>query len=250
MSTDLVKIAADVLGALLKTPSYEPLSLTEEKKDRAVQLLLSDDVCATSAFRAAQTLLGQQFIAWEPESIWMELDDNGVDLSEKNRDKVMAVSSLLQYPAFYWDVNIFEDTAMAFNNEHVIPMVLQEASPAQLSWAVYEAELLTQADGNDPDFDYEPARYAAVCLYREGMLVAPELLEFAQDALDTLNRGNRDLVAKVRSRWEKVREVRLSTLELEETPIDVQIGRLAAIKLYVDERAEKLQTELKALEKL
>lgn len=241
---DLVKLAEESLPVVSNTPSYVPVPLSAERKSSAAQLLQDPEATATAVHRAAELLLGNMIRNWEPESIWLGLRDHGIEIPQTNKDKVMAINVLLTYPAFYWEVNAFEDTALAFNNEAVIPDALQEASPAQLSWAIYEVEILIQSTGQDPEFDYEPAKYAAVSLHREGFLVAPELLTFAQRELDRLTRGHQELIPEIKSRWEALDKEKLDTVEFQENPIDVQLAQLAAVYLYVRERAQRYKEDL------
>ena len=244
----LLKLAQDIVPLFNDQPTtFEPIPLKVEHKAAAKRILEDEEATATGVSRSAEMLLGHQIRNWEPESIWLELEDKGVDVPQLNRDKLLAVNSLLIAPAFYWDANIFEKTALAFNNEPVIPELLQEASPGQLSWAVYEAELLMYREGLDPHFDYEPTNYAAVVLHRDGFILAPELLVFAQEELDKLTRGHKDLQDKVKQRWEKVDKAKLDTLELEEEPVDVQLGLLSSVWLYVHERAERYRQDAAAL---
>ena len=240
----LVKLAAEIVPGLKRRPSYQPLPLGTERRDGVREIIVDDEACATAVFRATQTLLGQQILGWEPESIWLELEMHNLDISEINRDKFMAMSTLLQVPAFFWDANMFENTSLAFNNVPVIPEMLQEASPAQLSWATYEAVLAMQGESIDPEFDYEPKKYAAVSMQREGLVLAPEVLVFAQAELDKLNRGNQEIKGEVKSRWEEVDKTKLDALELSESPTDVQLGKFAAIQMYMNERALKYGQDL------
>ena len=243
----LLKIAETVLPILQHTLPAQPLVPFKEQSANALAILKDDAATASAVFRAATLLVGRQLLTWEPESIWLELLDQGVDLSEVNRDKLMAVSTLIQIPSFYWEVNAFENTALAFNSINVLPESLQEASPAQLSWAVYEAELLMRAEGHDPEFDYEPARYAAVSMHRAGYIVAPELLVFAQQELDKLTRGQKDTAQDVIKRWDAMDKTKLDTEKFEESSVGVQLSLLAVSHLYVNERAERYASELKQL---
>ncbi len=243
----LLKLAQKALPLLKEQAGFAPISLSAERKAAAQAILTDSEATATGVFRAAELLLGQQIRNWEPESIWLEMQDNGIDVPTLNRDKLLAVNSILLEPAFYWDAGLFENTALAFNNAPVIPTLLQEASPGELSWAVYEAELLMYSAGLDPHFDYEPAKYAAVVLHRDGFLLAPELLVFAQEELDKLTRGHKDICEKVKNRWEKTDKDKLDTLELEEEPSDVQLALLSSVWLYVHERAKRYQQDLASL---
>jgi len=213
------------------------------------ELLLNDDSSASAVFLAIREALGTGCLAWEPESVWLELRDQDVDLSLTNRDKFMAMSTLLSSGSYYWDAAVFENTTMALSHLPSSPEILQEASPAQMSWAIFEAEAFLDREKQEAgEFDYEPARYAAVSLHRTGLVIAPELLAFAQDELDKLNRGQ-DLILRedVRKRWNDLDKAQLEDLELAETPIDVQISRLAADYLYVVNRAKDMQDELAKL---
>lgn len=211
-------------------------------------LLTDESTTATALFEATRQLLGPGFLAWEPETIWLELADRNIDMDDVNRDKLMAASTLLQTGGFYWDAAAFEKTAIAFNDLPMIPDAIQEATPAQLSWAVVESANLLRREHQEPgDFDREPVGYAAVCLHRTGFLVAPEMLVFAQKELDKLNRGAEELRTTVQKRWQKIDKDSLAELELAETPSDVQVGYLAAVHLYVEERARQLMRELKSL---
>jgi hypothetical protein len=243
----LVKLAQDTVPLLKEQVSFEPVSLKTEHKEAARAIMEDEGASATGVWRAAEMLLGHQIRNWEPESIWLEFQDTNIDVPVVNREKLLAANSLIVIPAFYWDANIFENTTLAFNNEPMMPELLQEASPGELSWAVYEAELLMYSQGMDPHFDYEPARYAAVVLHRDGFLLAPEMLVFAQEELDKLTRGHRELREEVRSRWEKVDKTKLDTLELEEEPVDVQLGLLSSVWLYIHDRAEQYRKDVTAL---
>lgn len=210
--------------------------------------MLNEDATATAVFEAAKRLLGPTFLAWEPESIWLELADHDIDMDQTNRDKLMAVSTLIQTGGIYWDAAALENTAMAFNDLPIAPDAIQEASPAQLAWTVFEAELILHREMQEAgEFDHEPARYAAVSMFRTGHLVAPESLSFAQSELDRLNQGNLDLKIKVEKRWNGLDKSKLVELELAETPLDVQVGYLAACHLYVEGRARQMQRELNSL---
>lgn len=244
----LLKLAQEIVPLLKNQPTaFEPIPLSVERREAAIRILQDEEATATGVSRAAEMLLGHQIRNWEPESIWLELDDKGVDIPEMNRTKLLAVNSLIAEPAFYWDANIFENTALAFNNKPVLPEILQEASPGELSWAVYEAELLMYREGLNPAFDYEPKKYAAVILHRGGFVLAPELLVFCQEELDKLTRGHKDIRDEVKRRWEEIDKAKLDILELEEKPVDVQLGLLSSVWLYVHERAERYREDMRAL---
>jgi hypothetical protein len=241
-----VELIGKVLPILKKSTSAQALSSSANGKLRAY--LLNDEVCATSLLLALRKMFGTQFMAWEPETLWLELNDRDIDMPTVNRGKILAVTSLIMEPAFYWDATIFEKTALSFNDEVIIPGSIQEASPAQLSWAVFEAEMLLQAHGSDPDFDHEPQRYAATSMFRDGLILAPEFLVFAQEELDKLPaERDEELAKRVRDRWMNLprdNEEALRDVELDETPEGVQVAKLVAVHLYMKERATQYEKEV------
>jgi hypothetical protein len=93
-------------------------------------------------------------------------------------------------------------------------------------------------------FDHEPAHYAAISLHRDGFVVAPESLEFAQEELDKFNRGHHELKQEVLSKWKALDKTLLDHLTLKETPVDVQLGKLSAVFAHIAENAARLIAEL------
>jgi hypothetical protein len=206
-------------------------------------LLRDPDASAVALMPAVHSLLGD-FLAWEPESIWLELQHQGVDLPEENRVKVMAGLALRMMPSFYWDAIVFEKTALAFDSHPCNPEILEEASPARLAWAVVEAEMIIRkASETTWEWGHEPRAYAGVILARAGFVLAPEQLSFAQVALDRQNHRP-DLRDEVQERWKRVSKDHLEQLSLQETPVDVQIARLAAVELHVRERRARADRDL------
>lgn len=196
---------------------------------------------------AAKELLGDHH-AWEPESVWLSLKERDIDLGSPNRAKLMAAVALIFVPSFYWDGIVFEKTALAFDGSVPNPDALEEASSGQLAWAVEEAAwIVAMNHGEAQVFQHEPAAYAAVVLHREGMVLAPRQLSFAQDLLDEMNRGAKDLKESVREKWEALKGVGLATRSYGETPEDVQLARLAAVERHVRERDEAAGTEVASL---
>lgn len=211
----------------------------------AQSLLLDEDASPVGLMRAARERLGD-FLAWEPESAWLELQHQGIDLPTVNRSKLMASVALLLVPSFYWDAVVFEKTALAFGGIPGNPEILEEAPPALLAAAVAEAgAVIRDANNASWEFESEPRAYAGVVLHRAGFVLAPSTLDFAQRALDRQNGPEAaDLRAQVEARWARVSTDHLEQLHLGETAVDVQIARLAAVALRVRERAERARRDL------
>ena len=139
---------------------------------------------------------------------------------------------------------MFEKTALAFDGLVPNPDILEEASPARLAWAVVEAAWIIR-DAKDAMWEIgsEPRAYAGVILHRAGFVLAPEQLNFAQNALDRV-RHHDHLTDEVKERWSRVSKDHLEALSLQETPVDVQVARLAAVELHVRERRAHAERDL------
>lgn len=249
MSLDL-KIALPVLfrTALHAFTFYEKGDY--KKNTEAAQRYLKNDKTSPFGlyFSLVQLFHANSFLVWEPESIWFELlREHQIDLPLVNRDKVSALITAIHNDAFHWDALIFENSAKAFNDEISTPDTVQEASPAELSWAVFLFEILARHTGRENPYDYEPTKYAALSMHRGGLLLAPELLVFAQEELDKFNQQGKTVAQAVSDTWATVNKEKLEELSLAETAVDIQLGKLAAIHLYVGSQAEALHREIAAL---
>lgn len=209
-------------------------------------MLEDPDASAVALMRALKVALGD-FLAWEPESIWLDLERAGAQVPAPGRARVMAALALRLVPSFYWDAIVFEKTAVALAGALPSPGILEEAHPAWLAWAVLEARWLLQ-DAGEPtwEFQHEPKAYAGVVLARAGFALAPDQLEFAQGALDRA-RGHGPPDASIKRRWESVRAGDLSRLSLAETQDDVHVARLAAIELHVRDRKARMERDVARL---
>lgn len=214
----------------------------------AKDLVRDPDATGVGLMAALPSLLGN-FLTWEPESIWLELDHQGIDVPDANRAKIMAGVALCLMPSFYWDALVFEKTALAFDGHTPNPEILEEATPAMLAWSVVEsAEIVRRARNAAWEFQHEPRAYAGVVLARAGYVHAPDQLSFAQTALNR-QRGTDALCKEVAEKWAEVdkRASSLEALPLNEDPVGVQLARLAAVAHHVSMRRNRMDRDLKAL---
>jgi hypothetical protein len=236
------------LGAATRQKCAEEATVTAAD----VRKILEDaDSSAVGCFLAIREALGEGCRAWEPESLWLTLDRRKINVPALNRDKILAAHTITMIPAFWWEVNCFQNTVMAFNNVLSNPGALQEATPGQLAWGVFEAEMIyTYADFDEtPEFDREPALYTGACLHRAGYILAPDLLHFAQDALDGFNKGKTSSleVSEVRRAWKQLNGKTLKQDWKDDDPLDVQLSRLASVSLYIEDRAQRYKDDVSRL---
>jgi len=211
----------------------------------AKRCILDPQSTASALLFAVKEMLGVCW-HWEPETLWIELARKDCDPPEGNRAKIQAGITLFFVPSFYWDGTVFGKTALAFDGHEANPDMLEEASTAQLAWAVQEAARIVAWHGDQPhDFQHEPKAYAAVVMHREGLVLAPTQLAFAQDLLDETNcketpEGEEcptePLKKRVETAWPLVDKTKLETQAFTESPVDVQLARLSSIDLYIQQR--------------
>ena len=217
---------------------------------KSKKLLEDESTPAGVALLALKNVLGPGVLAWEPDSIWVELEDReNLEIGLPMRDRLMAAITLIEVPAFYWEVNTFMNTTVAFNDYRSNVDRLHEPAPGELAWAVYEAELILHEHGQwEPDFDYEPKIFTAECLHRAGMVLAPQMLSFCQDVLDERNNdGTKTSKEQVTKAWDKQSKGKLTEVKFTETPLSVQLAKLAAVEVYVNERTDKYFAAFQAL---
>jgi len=176
------------------------------------------------------------YVDWEPEALFEELDDGGVSTTALLQDKLMAAIAVKHTDEFYLSPQVFENTCTAFGNAVVLVDVVQEPEVRHMAWAMYEVNKLREdTDKSLKEPTEEIAKFVAVVLHRAGLVVAPDLLKFAQEHLDDLNH-NAALATAVRKQWSKVQMSKLSSASVEEDPVGVQISRLLEVALYIKAR--------------
>jgi hypothetical protein len=206
--------------------------------------LFEEDTSATVLMCAAKRRLGPEFLAYEPETLWLELDPTPL-----NRDKLMAGIALATYPSFYWDYSVFGHTVLALNDEAVFPESLPKPTLEQLVWGVFEAELilaLTEDGPITPEFGDDIAAYVAACLHAQGVIYTPENLRFAQPYLDKLiSKEAKELQAKVKDLWAPLASrTAFEDVTPEDDAAGVQLTHLVRAQLYFVKRADALTSAL------
>lgn len=236
----------DLLEKLASSVAAIPESLPETSKARSLEFLRnsSDERCAGALYAAARNAYGLDILSWEPETLWLTMEKDGVDLSLPNRDKLQAVIALIVNPQFFWDHIVFENTVHAFVGNISNPDVIQECHPAEMAWTVYEADAIRSMDPEgkgDAEFDEDVQQYVAVCLKRAGYITTPEELEFAEDNLTDLQPSEaKNLRKEVREAWEKLDKGALRYTEFAENPLGVNLSRLAGTYVYVEDAAKSM----------
>lgn len=226
------------------------------KTSEARRIIVSPASSALGVLAAAKELIGDCW-HWEPESIWLALEQLGLDIPVENRARLQAAITLYLVPSFYWDGIVFEKTAMSFAGHQPNSAALEEPDITELAWAVEEAAQIVKWHGDAAwNFSHEPIAYAAVVLHRDGYVLCPASLSFAQNQLNGLNCKDvpedeacpaEPIRNETEKAWAAVDKESMLTHAFPETRVGVQCARLATVYLYCKERRLQLETDLAAL---
>ena len=243
--TKLAEVFTSKIGNYtVKTPERKAIAreaLTNPSERSAIILIM-----------ALRNLYGVDFLSWEPETLWLTLEKDGIILNEITRDKVQAAITLFVNPAFFWDNLVFQRTVQALNEVPYDPSSLQECEVAHMCWAIYEATLLRTLDPEDkaiPEFDDDVQQYVAVCLQRAGFVYAPTQLKFAHDnLLNMLPSKAREISTNVKNSWEHIPKDNLRDRIFSEDALGIQLFKLTTCYLYVEDHTESMATDVLDLE--
>lgn len=221
----------------------------------ATELLADPEVELSVAWNAAMHALGATLGVWEPETIRIELERRKVPATDALMAKLLAAQTVVTGPVWTYDHDVLFALALACDGMPAAADAIHHPTPEQLCWVVLEIERLTgdritDDHGFDPDA-IDPA--VAAVLHDEGMVLAPDPLHFAQDVLDDYTKLEHDFVNRVERAWlgqKKLPHEALRRMLREEptTALDVQIHRLAACRVYCDERTERRARQDAALQ--
>lgn len=216
---------------------------------QAFKWLSDPEACASTLYLSARDIWGSELDDFEPETLRLECLHRKCEVPDENWDALMAAVALRVDGRFFIDANVFEKTVLAFNDYEIHPGMFQNAEPEWVAWAVWEACELTKdifpADECSTDYlDYEPTSYTAVACQYDGLVVAPESLEFCADRLAELTPKHEELRSEVKKAWADIDKNRLADHAFEESAVGVQLAHLASVQLYLDEHKERCERQL------
>lgn len=223
-------------------------STISEDKARSFLKDLPVDCPASVIYLASRALYGIGILDWEPETLWLTMQNDAIDLSEVARNRLQAAITLQCVPSFYWDDIVFQNTIQALNGVGFNSDNLQEPDVVHMCWAVYEASIIRRQDPDEkdiPDFDEDVQMFVGVVLKRAGFVLAPEQLEFAQDFLEKqYPRNARALLKEVKEKWEPLDKEVLQETDFPEDPLGIQLSKLAGCELFIREQGKILALSL------
>jgi hypothetical protein len=215
-------------------------------KETAKDILRDADSPTFACLKAADHLLTNQWLAWEPETVWLELNHLGVTVPVGNRSQLLAGRSLILTGRHFYDALVYEKTCITFNNEEPNYDALDDA-PVEFMAATHDEVQRISLTYLDETYDYdrEPVEYTAVQLYRAGLVYAPESLQWAQARLDShYPKETQNLKKEVMEAWAAAPKDKLSDTAYPETPVGVQLAKLAVIQLFVEQKRARLTRQM------
>lgn len=182
-----------------------------------------------------------EWLQWEPETIWQTLDDNFKNLPKGQpefprifKDIISATKLCMTNDMAWNEWNVFSKVILTFNN--IVPYfdIMQKPLLGQLAFGVY---ILNQIKSSD--FSEEVKLYIASAAKHDGYILLPDILRFAQDRLDAMNKGHEskkeeiDLAYKVFKTGNKV------IAKNDNNYIVVQATKLIVVDKYVQQLLSK-----------
>lgn len=180
--------------------------------------------------------LGPEWISWEPETCWVELDRVfKVRPTENVANKINAMKAFLMTDAFYTNAPAFENIVLAINDLFVDPQTLQVCSPEEM---VYAMKVLAPLETKKRVFGKEIESYVQVACKQVGLLSYPQELKFAEPKYE-------GALAKLAV---SIKPVYVEPEKIDYTNIQqVQGSKLYIIQMYAAEKFARM--DIKNLEK-
>lgn len=214
-------------------------------KESALQVL-SQEPPVSVCILALRHVFGEEFYGWEPDTIFMELQDYGVRVSDALEDKINCGLCLALQPAFLNDVTVFENCVRTMNDLETDVTIVQKPDIPYICAAIWEASMLMEREQQlpeDMEFVDDIDTYVALAMFHDHYMLAPAELSFAQHILDKYNANGDVIVPRLKKEWESYQKglVAGNPEELGENILDVQLGKLAGCWLYTKERIAAIE---------
>jgi len=221
------------------------------RRQRAAKRLLQDvDTSASIVYMSALALFGSPLQEYEYETLELECNHMQLDVPSQNWEELYAALALRGDGRFMYEAMTFENTIVAFNGKEAESGSLQPVAPAEIAWAVREADTIVADLVNESIvdwLDYEPVGYTAVMCQAHGMVCVPPSLSFCEDRLDELTPECSKLRAEVKKAWGEQKGLDPREIEFGEDAIGIQLALMHAVETYVEKREQMHERQLQRL---
>lgn len=188
---------------------------------------------------------------WEYETLWHTImqDFRVPSISDHAKSKIQAIRTLHINEWFWTKWEVFCWVCQALNNNIPDFQILQKPSVPQLFTAVDMASMVR----DDEQFSAELQMFIAACMVDEGVVYAPEPVRFCQDEIENLLKSLKveeilGTIGEVAAKWRVIIGKPSNEVELQETPVDVQIARLLVARDYLALRRRQMKDQLRMLD--
>ncbi len=177
-----------------------------------------------------------EWVDYEPETLWTEVAETSkqvpggmLSLSRPAKDMIMAVKLCFGSHAPYSEWEVFENVVAAMNNETPLIDHVQELFVAEVAFAV---ECMRRISKNV--FSDEVKGYIAAVAQKDGLIMMPNVLLFAQGNLSGMSKSTDEMVKKVAKEW-ALQSIRGKKEDIDyDDFVSIHCGKLHDIKTYVN----------------
>jgi hypothetical protein len=175
---------------------------------------------------------GKGWREWEPETFLQTCDTEGIKMSNYTMDKIMALKVMVNTPEFFDSPRVFEKICVAFSNKLVDWGHIQTVKLHDIAVTV----ALTLRFLKDEPFSDDVKAYIGACAIRDGYLIMPDVLKFANEPFMEQMRKNigSDLQAELINKIENANKDNLTEDE------SVQLLRMVRCQTHVSEKINEV----------
>ncbi len=185
-------------------------------------------------FEILQSKYGEEWLSWEPTTLWWAIRRDFGAVGELTRNKILALRVAYKTLGPWSDWDVFEKCGLAWNDQVPVFGAWQPLPPSHVAFTV---QVLAAIHPEAP-WTHEVSAYQAMILDDNGFVwVPPEWFPGAQVLLDR-NRETAAFRDEVARAWGKLAGRDLSRVEWRpDSALDIHIARLFVIATYLEHRA-------------
>lgn len=214
------------------------------------EVLTDARVAPSVAWAALKKACGGDVDVWEPDVFRLELQRRGIAVTDGLMAKILGAQTVATTNSFAFDHDVLFAFALACDGVPSAADAHHHPTVEQLCWAIREIDRLaahpmTEDAGFDPD-EIDPA--VAVVLLDEGFVLPPVELDFACEVLVAKSHADPVLRGEVAHAWcahehDAPEALHGKLADLPETPVNVQLHRLADVKRYLAEKEHERESQ-------
>jgi len=213
-------------------------------------ILTNPETSGMALVIAIDKMFNGQCFAWEFETIFEELKEEGIELDADAADRLMAMLAIKANPAHMWDGGVFANLVETLSLNECYTDTYNQCSPGEVCWAF--EELLEFGKYYGEDFSYEmynddPRIYAAGCVASHGFFVVPKELSFCVHEFNRMHSLSKKITEEQANTILEMANGPLLESVDEEDVVQVQVAKLQEVREYCKYRMSNLKKELRAL---